>query len=328
MTQPVSIRKLVDYLLLNACSVNSSGLYSGKAGMALALFEAGRYLQDENIDNQAFDLFQEALVTKNEDIGFENGLAGVGYILLYLTENGFVNADFNEIFNDQCEKIIEGFQDIDKMPDRLLISSKVIYFFAELNRTKNEDTRIKSIIEKIFQGIELYLSMQFFDWNNLLYINSKSDVLKMYETYLQLVDYSGYKYFSRSLLDSYAELYRNNRIASSLPIGYYLRNIVAKNNPAGYEDVINNNINNGLKSIYPPSLNLSELFSIAKVLARVCNSCLDKGAQIAIAKSTESNLRQQEEIEKEIVKRNSLHFALPDAVRYLAFCANKNAPIW
>lgn len=34
-----TVRRLVDYVLLNSCSVNSSGLYNGKAGMALALFE-------------------------------------------------------------------------------------------------------------------------------------------------------------------------------------------------------------------------------------------------------------------------------------------------
>lgn len=65
-----TVRKLIDYVLLNACSVNSSGLYNGKAGMSLALFEAARLLKDPYIEEQAFDLLQEALLSKNEDIGF------------------------------------------------------------------------------------------------------------------------------------------------------------------------------------------------------------------------------------------------------------------
>jgi hypothetical protein len=52
--------------LLNACSVSSSGLYNGKTGMASALFETGNYLQDEHIEDRAFDLLQEALVTKTK----------------------------------------------------------------------------------------------------------------------------------------------------------------------------------------------------------------------------------------------------------------------
>ncbi len=51
MINKATILKLVDYCLLNACSVNSSGLYNGKAGIALALFDVARYLQDEYIND-------------------------------------------------------------------------------------------------------------------------------------------------------------------------------------------------------------------------------------------------------------------------------------
>ena len=54
MINETTIRKIVDNILLNASSVNSSGLYNGKAGMALALFEAARYLKDDGIEEKAF----------------------------------------------------------------------------------------------------------------------------------------------------------------------------------------------------------------------------------------------------------------------------------
>jgi hypothetical protein len=38
-----TVRRLIDYVLLNTCSVNSSGLCIGKAGIALTLFEVSRY---------------------------------------------------------------------------------------------------------------------------------------------------------------------------------------------------------------------------------------------------------------------------------------------
>ena len=94
MTSMINISKLVDYLLLNAYSVNSSGLYNGKAGISLCLFEMSRFLQDEYIEEQAFELLKEFLLTKNEDIGFENGLSGVGYVLLYLIQKDFVGGTF------------------------------------------------------------------------------------------------------------------------------------------------------------------------------------------------------------------------------------------
>lgn len=72
------VRKLCDYILLNAYSVNSTGLYNGKAGFALCLFDVAYKLHDEYLEEQAYELLQEALLSRNEDIGFENGLMEKG----------------------------------------------------------------------------------------------------------------------------------------------------------------------------------------------------------------------------------------------------------
>lgn len=98
------IRKIADYVLLNAYSVNSSSFYNGKAGMSLSLFEVSRLLQDEYLEEHAFELLQEALLSKSEDAGFSNGLAGIGFVFHYLIDNHFVEADFDEIFGDKKPK--------------------------------------------------------------------------------------------------------------------------------------------------------------------------------------------------------------------------------
>ena len=87
MISDTTIRKLVDYISLNACSVNSSGLYKGKSGISLALFETAKCLQDTEIEDKAFSLFQESLIRKTNDFGFENGMSGIGYVLIYLITN-------------------------------------------------------------------------------------------------------------------------------------------------------------------------------------------------------------------------------------------------
>jgi GT2 family glycosyltransferase len=313
MEQESHIRKLTDYILLNVSSVNSSGLYNGKTGMVLALFEVANYLQDESIYNRAFDLLQKVLVTETEDIGFENGLSGIGYMLLYLIENEIIDADFEEIFGSQCEKIIGGFEHIDKQPDKLLASLKAICFLSELNKTKNEDIRIKSIIEKIFQGVELYLSIQFFDWKNIGYIGHKTKVLEVYETYLKLVDFSEYSDFSVSLINDYAELYRENKMASSLSIGHYLRSITTKNDLSSeYNDIIDSNINSGLKNIYPSSLSLNEKLNLAKVL-----NDMDNSYEIDLF-APKNNLSRP--------ASSQLDYQL-DTARYLIYRVNKNNPL-
>lgn len=260
------IHKLTDNLLLSKYQVDSSGLYNGKVGIALGLFEAARYLHDDSIENEAFNLLQESLLSNNKDISFENGLSGIGSVFLYLIENQFIDADFEEIFKEHCEEIIKRFENIDKQPDFLLSSMKVIYFLTDLSKTRPNDKRIDEIVEKIFRGLELYLSIQFFDFKDIRYMKNKTSVMAVYETYLKLVDYSGYGNFSISLLNAYAYLYRSGRIASSVYIGYYLDKILSKSNLNGYEDVIDSNLHNSIKNIHSDFLLLDQQIDLVKLV--------------------------------------------------------------
>lgn len=221
-------QKLIDYILLNACSVNSSGLYHGKAGMALALFEAARQLHDDYVEEQAFGLLEEALLSKNEDIGFENGLAGIGYTLLYLIENEFIEADFDELFSEQYQKIATHLAEkrtgTNSLPDQL----KIVYFLTEVEKIKPQQPEIRQMIQTLFEAAELYLAIQFFDFNDLHYIGDKTTVLKTFETYLTLADYAGYKQVSHEVLADYARLYRSGRMAGSYAISFYLEKMTAE----------------------------------------------------------------------------------------------------
>jgi len=269
MISETNMQKIIDFLLLSASSVNSLGLYNGKTGIALALFEAARFLKNEKIEDKAFVLFQECLTRTEHDFSFENGLSGIGYILIYLITNKFIDADFDDIFKEQCEMIINDFESIDKHPDKLLRSLKVIYFLSVLKNIHYKDIRINQIIEKIVQGIELYLSLQFFDWQNINYINRKEKVLQTYEIYLKLIDFAKYSNFSNYLINSYAELYRSGRIASSLSTGYYLCNILMQNNITQYSDVIDSNISYGLKDINPNLLTLEQKINLTKIIENI-----------------------------------------------------------
>lgn len=97
--------KLSDYLILNGYSKNSSGLYYGKAGIAVGLFELSRYLNDERIEDHAYELLNQSLISKTEVCSLEKGLSGIAYALRYLVENSFVEADANELISDKLDKI-------------------------------------------------------------------------------------------------------------------------------------------------------------------------------------------------------------------------------
>lgn len=271
MPQKETIRKLADRLLKNSGVTNSTGLYDGKAGLSLALFLAAGYLQDEQLEDTAYNLLQESLVVKNSNMCFENGLPGIGYALLYLVENKYLEADFDEIFGEQYEAIIKSYENIEKAPMALVKSLQTIYFLSKAGNVKKEDKRISKIIKKIFEGLELYLTVQFFDFTDIRYINNKAEVLNIYTIYLKLIDYSGYHRFSHALLEDYAALYRQGKIASSLETGFYLSRLTNGDNIKGYEDVINENINNGINNICLETLSLRERIDCTKIIRNIKN---------------------------------------------------------
>lgn len=100
-------KKLTDFILLNGYSCNASGLYYGKAGIALALFELARFYKSDYLEHHAFEILQESLLTKTQNIDFANGLSGIGYSLQYLIRQNYIDTNYNELFGDQHRKIIQ-----------------------------------------------------------------------------------------------------------------------------------------------------------------------------------------------------------------------------
>jgi hypothetical protein len=318
-----TIQKITDHLLQNIKTANVAGLYNGKAGLSLALFIAAAYLQDEHAEDEAFNILKESLVIKNRNLSFENGWAGIGYVLLFLIENKYLDADFDEIFGEQYEMIIRGFESIEKDPLKLLNALQVIYFLAKVNSIKKEDERIGKIIKKIFEGLELFLSVQFYDFTDIHYINKKADVLNIYKIYLKLVEYSGYIHFSNSLLEDYAALYRRGRIVSSLETGFYLRSIAAKNGIKIYDDIITENISNGMNNLYLDTLSLKEKIDLAKIVSNIKHKDDKEYNRLLYFE----NLRKGKEIQSllKIVDEKSYPLGYGAGLgRFLIYCVNNH----
>lgn len=99
------LSKITDYVLLNVCSLHSSGLYSGKSGVSLALFEVSGLLKDNYLEERAFELLEESLLYNGDDLSFHKGYSGIRFALLYLVEHRFVDADINELFGKQEQQL-------------------------------------------------------------------------------------------------------------------------------------------------------------------------------------------------------------------------------
>lgn len=155
------LAKMSYYVALNACTVGLSGLYNGKAGMSLTLFEASRVLADEYLEEQASQLLQEALLVRTQDISFENGLSGIGYTVLYLLENGFIETEFEDVFGKQaltiCQQIGRQQKQCEETGKRSLYPA--IYFLHHYSKWTNKP-EIRELEDKLFRRMSEELLQQ------------------------------------------------------------------------------------------------------------------------------------------------------------------------
>ncbi len=149
-----------------------------------------------------------------------------------------IEADFDELFREQLEKILTSFDKLNENPNALLKSLRMNYFLKSVQSFRKADVRIDKTIKSIFKANELYLSIQFFDFKIMDYLNNKITVLERFEIYLQMVCECRYADYSRVVLDDYAEIYRKGWIMSSYKVGHYLKKIDTEGK---YKDVIESN---------------------------------------------------------------------------------------
>ncbi len=102
-----TLRTLADYVRWNAPAVGGSGLYDGRAGLALCLFECAALLGDEVLEQSATTLLRQALAAEVGDAGFERGQAGIGFALAYLTRRGLVEASYDDLYGRQTRAVAE-----------------------------------------------------------------------------------------------------------------------------------------------------------------------------------------------------------------------------
>lgn len=326
MNKNTIIRKLVDYSLLNAYSVNSSGFYNGKIGISLALFEAARYLNDDYIESQAFELLQEALLCKSEDISFENGLSGIGYVLIYLIENKFIDADFWELFAEKHKKIVDKLKILRKRQDEndLLRSFTVICYLDILNKCGVENEN-EYLMNYLSYEVSQLLVKRFLSIKENRNIYPKIDVLKIFQLYLKVGYYCSNFNITIEVLNNYFDLYNQNKLASSIFIGYYLSSLEKKVKLEKNETVGIRNREIAISNINPDILTFSEKLDLLNLFYR------DRKNNLCGIKQIESNFLEFENIE--LFEKKIVQSVYPSdfiagyqsgIARFLLFCIFQN----
>ena len=92
-------QRITNTLLLNASFIDNLGLMHGKMGIAIYFFHLARETKNQIYEDYAGELIDEIYeeISTTTPLDFENGLAGIGWGIEYLAQNGFIEADTDEV---------------------------------------------------------------------------------------------------------------------------------------------------------------------------------------------------------------------------------------
>lgn len=100
---------LTNTLLLNASFIKNLGLMHGKKSIAIFFFHLARQTQNTIYEDYAGELIDEIYeeISVNTSVDFENGLAGIGCGIEYLVQNGFIEADTDDVLKESDNRIFK-----------------------------------------------------------------------------------------------------------------------------------------------------------------------------------------------------------------------------
>ena len=96
------IEQIVHRLIINGTLTEQPGLFYGKIGIAVFFFHYARINNNELFLNYAIDLIEEIQkqITDTYPARYDTGIAGIGTGFEYFLQNGFLEADEDDIFED------------------------------------------------------------------------------------------------------------------------------------------------------------------------------------------------------------------------------------
>jgi len=149
MPQITDLNNVVDTLLLGGSLVECNGLLHGKTGIAVFFFHHAKHTGNELFEEYAVELIESVLnnLSLKTPISYRRGLAGIGSGFEYLSRQGFLEFDCNDVLEDFDKVIfdatINGAENDTSLYDGLSGLGRY-YLFRIANMTTNNE-KIKVI---------------------------------------------------------------------------------------------------------------------------------------------------------------------------------------
>lgn len=236
-----SVRLLADFVMLNSVATDNTSLFYGRAGMSICLFETAYFLNDEYIEEYAFTLLQQSLVNTKRGIRFDVGLSGIGYALNYLIRNKFVDAYFEDLFQDQHRIIVNGFigQDFSKMG----LKDLVVYWNLMSYFHYVPDMQINQKVEELHDACIAKFRMIWSQLKNGNICLDKELISALWKKYLKTLSFID-SIYSCQHIKEYLTLLQKGILKRDIQSLHYLSIIMSKQRTSFPQDIVKSSIFN------------------------------------------------------------------------------------
>ncbi len=138
------LERIANVLLLNASFTDNLGMLNGKMGIAIFFYKYGRYTKNDLYNRYAGELIDEIFeeISTNTSNDFENGLTGIGWGFEYLIQNGFVEADSDEILVEIDDALFNTtISSFVTLLDQDSLFGLGLYYLARIYRSTNDGSK-------------------------------------------------------------------------------------------------------------------------------------------------------------------------------------------
>ena len=145
-------QQIIHALLLNASFIDNLGLLNGKMGIAIYFFHLAREIKNQIYEDFAGELIDEIYeeITLNTPLDFENGLAGIGWGIEYLVQNGFIDANTDEVLEEFDDRLFREL--VYNTPQEIGLLNGLAglgaYFLKRIQNPDSNDEKIATLTNK------------------------------------------------------------------------------------------------------------------------------------------------------------------------------------
>ena len=145
-------QQFINFMLLNSSFIDNLGLMHGKMGISIFFFHLARQTKNQIYEDYAGELIDEIYeeINLNTPLDFENGLAGIGCGIEYLAQNGFIEANTNEVLVDFDDRITKAITHNELKGVGLLngLIGLGAYFLQRLKNQDSDDDNLQALMNK------------------------------------------------------------------------------------------------------------------------------------------------------------------------------------